>query len=115
MRDVAGRASKIRVPPRTVHPWLSQSGENGLAADRPKMTVKRLRKQFFVKVQPKAGGMVVGRYSLRADHPADQLRVPPAGQQGLVRIKSFFIQTRNSTECGRFRLVMALPLARLFE
>lgn len=77
MRDVAGRASKIRVPPRTVHPWLSQSGENGLAADRPKMTVKRLRKQFFVKVQPKAGGMVVGRYSLRADHPADQLRVPP--------------------------------------
>ena len=115
MRDAAGRASKIRVPPRTVHPWLSQSGENGLAADRPKMTVKRLRKQFFVKVQPKAGGMVVGRYSLRADHPADQLRVPPAGQQVLVQIKCSFIQPRNSTECGRFRLVMALPLVRLFK
>lgn len=61
--------------------------------------------------------MVVGRYSLRADHPADQLRVPPAGQQVLVQLNTPPAKAGGFTVATKvaFRLKPVWPLLKQAE
>lgn len=116
LRDVASRASTrfVSHPGQYTRGWpvgRKWAGSRQAQDDRQTASEAILRKSPAEGRWHGGWGGIVSAQII----PLSSCASPPAAQQVLVQIKCSFIQTRNSTECGRFRLVMALPLARLFE